>query len=87
MALSFIWKKQLVWFVTIIFVIALGLMMGMGLRSVFPLNDNAVNDGVGGASNVKVAVPSLPYPTTRPGTGAPTSPVPTATATPTVLSK
>jgi len=72
MALSFIWKKQLVWFITLLLVIVLGLTIGAVLHDTFnEINPNNVNDSVGKAPGVKVAVPSLPYPTTKPFVNGP----------------
>ena len=63
MALSFIWKKQLVWFITLLLVVILGLTIGAFLHDL--VQDTRVS--AESTPVVKVAVPSLPYPTTRPG--------------------
>ncbi len=65
MALSFIWKKQLVLFITLLLVIILGLTIGAFLHDTFRGETQEVNATK--AFGVKVAVPSLPYPTTPPG--------------------
>lgn len=72
MALSFIWKKQLVWFITLLLVVVLGLTIGALLHDTFRGNDtNDTDDIPGKAPGVKVAVPSLPYPTTKPFVNGP----------------
>ena len=79
MALSFIWKKQLVWFITLLLVIILGLTIGALLHDTF--RENEISDAEnleGKAPGVKIAIPSLPYPTTKPGVSGPTGNPPTA---------
>lgn len=74
MALSFIWKKQLVLFVTLILVIALGLTIGIFLHDVFQkttVNTESENSEKVLRPGVKIVVPSLPYPTTKPGVNGP----------------
>ncbi len=79
MALSFIWKKQLVWFITLLLVIVLGLTIGALLHDTFRRNEMGdAGDIKGKAPGVKVAIPSLPYPTTKPGVSGPSGNSPTA---------
>lgn len=79
MALSFIWKKQLVWFITLLLVIVLGLTIGALLHDTFQENEiSDVENMEGKAPGVKVAIPSLPYPTTKPGVNGPAGNPPTA---------
>lgn len=81
MALSFIWKKQLVWFITLLLVIVLGLTIGALLHDTFRGNNvSSADDIKGKAPGVKVGIPSLPYPTTKPGVSGPTGNPPTAAA-------
>ena len=77
MAIGFIWKKQLVWYLTLLVVIVLGLGIGALLHDRFQEGDDAgtssVNAGKPMSAGVKIATPSLPYPTTKPNVGIPTS--------------
>lgn len=67
MALTFIWKKQLVWFITLLLVIVLGLTIGAVLHDTFRDEYAAVGANDEKVPAVKIAIPSLPFPTAAPG--------------------
>lgn len=70
MALTFIWKKQLVWFITLLLTIVLGLTIGAVLQDILRDEDAVIGDtktGTGANPEVKIGIPSLPFPTSAPG--------------------
>lgn len=78
MAFGFIWKKQFVWFLTLVLVVGFGLLLGAMLQERFQENaivdsgEGAKNDknDVDGKAKTRVGVPSLSnYPTAEPGVG------------------
>lgn len=78
MAIGFIWKKQLVMFITMFIVVFLGLTIGALLQDRFRVFDEKAPEqtqGVQGqntsAMGSYIQVPSLAFPTTQPGVTPP----------------
>ncbi len=90
MAMTFIWKKQLVMLVTMVFVVLLGLTIGAFLHDTFGFG--AVDTGVqraqvgkpapgasGAVVNAHIQAPSISFPTTEPEVSTPPAGAPQAT--------
>lgn len=82
MAMTFIWKKQLVMLVTMLFVVLLGLTIGAFLHDTFGFGavdpevqsaqvGKPAKGGTGAAVNAHIQAPSLAFPTTEPEVSTP----------------